>query len=440
MSVSYITAAVAGADRWHATEPWVRLGNRTVVWLLGGLLLFSAFVSISGAVVATGTVTFESSYKTVQHLDGGIVSKILVKNGDRVAEGDVLLTLVDTEARAALTVGQGRINDLLIQEARLAAERDNLEAFALPEGIDASDPGVQKIIAAQNSLFNARRTSQKGQQSVLAQKVAQLQGELKANAAEIASAKRQSEINTKELAGVMPLFEKGYVNQQRISPLQRENARLEGEIQRLGAEAERSKSALAETELRVAQGEKEYTSEVVDELRKVQAALAEEEQKRTALAGKLARTDVRAPYAGRVHALAVHTEGGVVTAASPILQIIPDNDRLVVEAQLQPREIDKVRPGQAAHVNFPAFNAKTTPRLLGHVKKVSPAQITDKEGRSYFTAEIEIGADEMATLGKEHQLVPGMPAEVYIETQSRSILSYFVKPLSDAMSRAFRES
>lgn len=440
MTVSNITRAVAGADQWHATEPWVKLGNRTVVWLLGGLFLFAAFVSISGAVVATGTVTFESSYKTVQHLDGGIVRKILVKNGDRVDVGDVLVLLEDKEARASLTVSEGRVHDLLIQEARLTAEREGKDSFALPEGLDAADPAVKKIVASQQSLFRARSTSQKGQQSVLTQKVAQLQGEIKANAAEIDSARRQREINTKELESVMPLYEKGFVNQQRLSPLQRESARLDGEMQRLAAEGEKLKSALAETELRVAQGDKEYLSDVAAELQKVEAALAEEDEKRKAIEEKVARTEIRAPTSGRVHALAVHTEGGVITAATPILQIIPDSDRLVVEAQLQPRDIDKVRVGHAARVNFPAFNAKTTPKLNGTVGKVSPAQMTDKDGRSYFTAEIEIGPQELTRLGAEHQLVPGMPAEIFIETHERSILSYFLKPLSDAMSRAFRES
>lgn len=439
MAVSHITAAVAGEDGWHLTEPWVKLGNRTVFWMLGGAVVFSALVSISGAVVATGSVTFENNYKTVQHLEGGIVSKILVKNGDTVKEGDVLLTLDDTQAKASLQVESGRVNDLLIQEARLTAERDHKDTFTLPAGIDRNDPAIQKIIAAQTSLFTARRSSQNGQQSVLQQRRAQLQGELNGNAAETAAAKRQSEINTGELAGVMPLYEKGFVNQQRISPLQREGARLEGEVGRLTADAGKIRSGLAETELRVAQSEKEYMNEVVDELRKVQSALAEEDEKRKAQADKLDHTSVRAPRSGRVHAMTVHTEGGVITAASPIMQIIPDNERFVVEAQLPPQQIDKVRPGQAAAVRFPAFNAKTTPRLEGHVTEVSPAQITDAQGRTYFTAEISIGADQLARLGKEHALVAGMPAEVYIETQSRSILSYFVKPLSDAMSHTFRE-
>ncbi len=192
-------------------------------------------------------------------------------------------------------------------------------------------------------------------------------------------------------------------------------------------------------ELKIAQSDKEFLQQVVDELRKTQSAIAELGETRTALEDKLRRTVVRAPRPGRVNALAIHTEGGVVQPASPMMQIIPDDERLIIDAQIATVDADKVRKGQAGMVRFPAFNARTTPRLEIRVVSVSPAQVTDQQGRTFFTVQVELGADQLALLGPGHELVPGMPAEVYIETETRSILSYFVRPLADALSRAFRE-
>ncbi len=433
-------SAPATSGDWLDTESWVRFGMRVVVWMFGGLIAFLALVSINGAVVAPGSVTVEGNYKTVQHLDGGIVSKILVKNGDRVKAGDVLVLLDDTQARATLAVTNSRLQDFLIQRTRLEAERGGKADYQLPAEVDPSNPDISKIVEAQKSLFDARRTSQFGQQSMLNERLTQLQGETQGLNAQLAATKKQRTINEKELASVQPLFDKGFVNQQRIAPLQRESARLEGETGRLMAELSKINSALAETELRAAQVDKEYLSQVADDLKTVEGRLAEQFETQKALADTLARTEVRSPVNGFVHGLTVHTEGGVITPASPLLQIVPDGARLIVEAQLQTQDIDKVHETQTASVNFPAFNASLTPRLQGQVKSVSPAQLTDKDGRSYFSAIVEISPEEIARIGKGHALVPGMPAEVFIETSSRSILSYLMKPLANALARTFREN
>ena len=246
-------------------------------------------------------------------------------------------------------------------------------------------------------------------------------------------------LNATELASVKPLYDRGFVNQQRLIPVQRDSARLEGEVGRLASEMSKSKSAIAEAQLKIAQSDKDFTQAVVDELRKVQAGLAEVAEQRTTLEDKLRRIDVRAPRAGRIHALAVHTEGGVIAPGTPIMQIIPEGERLIVDAQLQPQDIDKVRKGQPAYIRFTAFDAKSTPRLEASVLNVSAAQITDSQNRSYFTAQVALAEGELAKLPNGRDLVPGMPAEVYIETGSRTILSYFIKPLGDAMARTFRE-
>ena len=217
-----ITSApvVAGAD-WHLTEPWIRRGTRVVTWLVGGMLAWMAIVSISGAVMAPGRVTVESSYQTVQHLYGGIVREILVRNGDAVKAGDVLMRLDPTEVSANLSVARSRVRDLAIQAARLEAERDRRDAFKLPAGLDVADDETARIVSAQRALFEARRSSRLGEQSVLGERRRQLDGEMRGVQAQLDAAKKQSAINARELSSIRPLFDKGYVNQQRIAPLER---------------------------------------------------------------------------------------------------------------------------------------------------------------------------------------------------------------------------
>jgi HlyD family secretion protein len=431
------TAAVIADADWHLTEPWIRRGTRVVVWLVGGMLAWLMIVSISGAVMAPARVTVETSYQTVQHLYGGIVREILVRNGDTVEAGDVLVRLDATEVAANLSVARSRVRDLAIQAARLEAERDRRDAFEVPAGLDAADEETARIISAQRALFDARLTGRRGEQSVLGERRRQLEGEMRGVEAQLASAKKQAAINARELASIRPLYDKGYVNQQRIAPLEREAARLEGETGRLASEISKVQGSLMEVDLRIQQSEKAFTTEVVDELRKVQAALSEQRESERTFADRLARVDIRSPRAGRIHALKPQTIGGVVTAASPILQVIPDGERLIVAAELKTGDIDKVRVGQTAGVRFPALDSATTPRLEGQVVRVSPAELTDQNGRSYFTADVELSPEQLARLDAAHVLVPGMPAEVYFETGSHSMLSYLLKPLADAIAHTF---
>lgn len=429
------------AGHWQASEPWVRLGTRAAVIMFGGIVLVSLAVSIAGAVLAPGTVTVEGNYKAIQHLDGGIVAKINVRNGDLVRRGDVLVRLEDTAAQSNLAIVTSRLNDFMIQQARLIAERDRKAEFTLPEAVQpfAADPQVKDILATQQALFAARHASHLGELSVLKRRLEQVEAELSGQQIELKSRRRQLELANKELKDVEPLFAKGFANQQRLGGLQREQARLEGDVGRLVADIARNQGAIAEAGLRIAQSEKDFTQSVVDELRKVQTQLSETEEQRKTLADKLQRIEIRASDSGRVHALAANTEGGVIQAGTQIMQIIPDGERLLIEAQVQPQDIDKVRSGLPAMIRFPAFDARTTPRLSGKVSTVSAAELTSQQGKTYFTARIEIPPEEIARIGAKHKLVPGMPAEVYIETVTRSIFSYFMKPLIDAMTRSFRE-
>ncbi|MBL8566706.1 MAG: HlyD family type I secretion periplasmic adaptor subunit [Hyphomicrobiaceae bacterium] len=411
---------------------------RTVAGLVLGLAAWLLLASISGAVMAPGKVTVESSYQTVQHLDGGIVAEIRVRNGDQVRAGDVLLRLDGTRASADLAIARSRVRELSIQEARLEAERDRREAFARPSGLD-DDEETSRIQAAQKTLFAARRTGHLGERALLVERRGQLEGEVRGIEAQLSSSRKQADLVVRELTALRPLYEKGFVNRQRMLPIEREAARLEGETGRLSSDLAKAQGAVMEVDLRIAQLEKTFTTEVVDELRKVQAQLAEARASERTYVDRLARIEIRAPRSGRVHALSLQTVGGVISPASPILQVIPEDERLIVTAEMKTQDVDKVRAGQVATIRFPALDSATTPRLEGSVIRVSPAELVDKSGRSYFSADVEIAARELARLSSGHMLLPGMPAEVYFETGSRSMLSYLVKPLADALSHAFRD-
>ncbi len=438
MARSNATADMAPPEDWHLTDPWIRRGMRTVAGLVLGLAAWLLLASISGAVMAPGKVTVESSYQTVQHLDGGIIAEIRVRNGDQVRAGEVLLRLDGTKASADLAIARSRVRDLSIQEARLEAERDRREAFARPQDLD-DDEETNRIQVAQTALFTARRTGHLGERSLLVERRGQLEGEVRGIEAQLSSSQKQADLVVRELTALRPLYEKGFVNRQRMLPIEREAARLEGETGRLSSDLAKAQGAVMEVDLRIAQLEKTFTTEVVDELRKVQAQLAEARASERTFADRLARIEIRAPRSGRVHALSLQTVGGVISPASPILQVIPEDERLIVTAEMKTQDVDKVRAGQVASIRFPALDSATTPRLEGSVIRVSPAELVDKTGRSYFSADVEIAASELARLSTGHMLLPGMPAEVYFETGSRSILSYLVKPLADALSHAFRD-
>ena len=430
------------ADLWPSTEPWIAYGRMVLIGLAIVTVMFG-FVSISGAVVASGIVTVESSTKTVQHLDGGIVQRIFVKNGDVVKEGDILVKLDDTQVRANVSVSRGRTLDALTQRLRLEAERDGKSTFLLPDELTSQQSDAQSIrmFEAQHALFIARRTGRHGEQGVLKQRIEQLRNDLGGMQQQLESRQRELDLTSRELKNVLPLFEKGFINQARLGPLQRDQARLTGEVGRLLTDVEKAKSAMTEASLKLAQSDKDFNSQVADELRKTLSQFTEANETLAGLEDKLARTEIRAPRPGRINALAVSSEGGVIAPGSAIAQVVPDDEKLIIEARIQPTDIDKVRGGLNAVIKFPAFNAKTTPRLDGLVTVVSPATLKDQDqqNKPYYLVQVELPAEELAKLGRDHKLVPGMPAEVYIETQSRSILSYVVKPVADLISHLGRD-
>lgn len=422
-------------------RPVLLFGLVAIVLGLGGFTTWAAVAPLHSAVIAPGTVAVHSKRKQIQHLEGGIVESILVRDGDRVAPGDILLRLDETRARASLAILRSEHDSALASEARLLAERDDLAEIVFPEDLvaRATEAGPAALIAGQDALFQARRISMAGEVEILEQRIHQLGEQADGLQAQVAAQVRQIDLIADELAGLQQLFEKGHAPRTRILALQREEAELQGERGELLASIARTKTAAGETKMEIIQLEREFREAVIAELREVQQQLFDLAERIAAAEHVVQHIDVRAPVGGKVVGLGVHTVGGVIRAGDTILEIVPEEDRLVVLAQVQPLDIDNLVVGQEADVRITAFKQRSAPTLAGQLAYVSADAITDsRSGESFFQARIEIPAEQVARLDGK-RLQPGMPAEVIVKTGARTALEYLVQPILDSADRAWRE-
>jgi HlyD family secretion protein len=334
-----------------------------------------------------------------------------------------------------------QLDQLTAREARLKAERDDAPSISVPADLAArkSEPDVDEIIRGEESLFRTRRDSREGQKSQLLERVGQLTKEAEGISAQIAAKTREIALIADELAGLAGLEERQLVTTTKLAALKREKARLEGELGQYEAAAAQASGRKTEVKLQIVRLDQEMKTEVVKELRETQTKIAEFSERKIAAEDLLRRVEIRAPQSGVVHQLTVFTVGGVVNPGEPIMLIVPQGDRLLVETQISPRDIDQVRVGLAARLRFSAFDQQTTPQIEGKVLSVSPDLTRDPNtGEAYFTARIAISDGEIAKLG-DSKLQPGIPVEVQITTRERTAMSYLVKPLADQINRAFRE-
>lgn len=427
----------------HSIQRYLMLGT-----ILSGLLTFgiggwAATTELSSAVIAQGSLVVDSSVKKVQHQSGGIVSDLRVRNGDRVRAGDILLRLDETQSKAAASIIIKNVDELLARQARLETERDNSGEINFPAALldPPRDPESEaaRAIAAERNLFSLRRQAREGQKSQLKERGAQLQEEIKGYSGQLEAKKKEVEFIQRELAGVRTLWDKKLVPVSRLTALERDATRIEGERSQLEGMIAQARGKIAEIELQVIQVDQDLRTEVGKELVEVRSRLSELAERKTAAVDQLKRIDIRAPQSGVVHQLAAHTIGGVIGPGEQIMLVVPDADTLTVEVKIAPQEIDHVYPGQPATLRFSAFNQHTTPEITGEVNVVSADLTQDQRtGNSFYTARIGLKADEVGRLGSV-KLVPGMPVDAYIQTGSRTALSYLVKPLRDQASRAFKE-
>ncbi|HKS17932.1 MAG TPA: HlyD family type I secretion periplasmic adaptor subunit [Bradyrhizobium sp.] len=416
-------------------------GTVIAVVLTAGIGGWAATTELSGAITASGSVVVDSNVKKVQHLTGGIVGELLVREGDRVHIGDTLLRLDDTVLRAGLAIYTKGLDEMRARKARLASERDGAEHILVPPELLATplSPEFALALDSERKLFDLRRTARQGQKSQLRQRIAQLDDEVQGYAALQQAKADEIEIIQRELTGVRLLWQKNLIQINRLTVLEREAARLKGELAQSVASSAQVRGKIAEIELQIIQIDQDLSSEVAKELREIDGKIGEFIERKVTAEDQLKRVDIRAPQNGVIHQLSVHTVGGVVSPADPVMLIVPEADVLTVEAKVSPQDIDQLYPGQPASLRFSAFNQRTTPEIQGAISRISADVTSDQRtGQNFYTARVSIAPEELARLGNV-KLLPGMPAEIFARTYDRSVLSYFIKPLSDQIVRAFRE-
>src|SRR5262245_36503692 len=423
------------------------MGLAIGVLLVGGFGGWATTVQLAGAVIAPGTVVVESYVKKVHHPTGGIVGQILVKEGERVEAGQVVLRLDDTVTKASLGVWRSQLDVFLAREARLLAERDEAPAIVFSQELIARrhEASVASAIAGEEKLFDSRKTALTGQRAQLRERVAQTNEEIRGLVAQQEAKESELGLIGKELIGLADLYGKNLVSISRYTLLQRDQARLQGERGALIASIARARGKISETELQIIQLDQDFRTDVLKDLREAQGKIAEFRERVTAAEDQLMRVDLRAPREGLVHRLAVHTVGGVIGNGETIMQIVPMADELVVEAKVSPSDIDQVATGAQAVVRIMAGNQRITPQIIGQVTRISADLAVEQEQSqtaqpppAYYSVRITLAPEEVARLG-DLRLVPGMPAETFIQTHERTPLEYLLKPLREQIARSFRE-
>ncbi len=419
----------------------IALGFGIIVLFFGGFLGWAALAPLGSAAIAPGVVSVETNRKTIQHLEGGIIGAIKVKDGDNVKAGQVLVVLDETQPRASLELVRVRQLASIALKARLVAERNDAKRISFPDELRArrKETKVAEIIDGQINIFEARRNAYAGQVAILNQRIKQLAEEIKGTQGQIESEKRQITLVADEISDVSGLVEKGLVPRPRLRALQRDAAKIEGSLSLNRSRIAQIGQTIAETRLQISELTTAKINEVSQELRDVQADLFDLEERERAARDVLNRTVIRAPLEGTVVNLQVHTLGGVIAPGAPLLDIVPSEDRLIVEARVSPSDIDIVQVGLSAQVRFTAFSQRRTQPVDATVTAISADRLTDdRTGEIFYLARIEIKDDLAEKLGG-NKLYPGMQAEVMIVTGERTALEYFLKPITSSLNRAFRE-
>ena len=425
----------------RALERELRTGVR--VLLIVGISIggWATLVPLAGAVIVPGNLVVQSNVKAIQHPTGGVVAEIAVHNGQRVIGGELLVRLDATQAQASLQVITKQLDEIRARMARLVAERDGRTQIAIPAELAsrASEDAVKTLIMSEESLFRARDNARRSQIDVFQSRIAQLGEQIAGLDAQIEAKTKQLDLISGELAGVQGLYDKQLVPLARLTALQRESARIEGERGQLTSAIAETRSKIGESQLQILKLEHDFRTDVVKELGENQGKEAELVERGTAARDVLDRIEIHTPASGVVQQLSIHSVGGVIRPGDSIMEIVPDLDDLQIEARLQPADIDHVRTGQDAYVRFSAFSQRVTPQVSGVVSYVSPDTSRDQQANApYFTVRVSLPEDERRRL-VGLQLVPGMPAEVFMQTGSRTMMSYLLKPIMDQMRRAFVE-
>ena len=442
-----VSAMISPARPEYSENPEysARMPIQVGLWMMaavfGAFGLWAGLAPLESAALAPGYVVLDSNKKTIQHLEGGIVEDILVREGSRVKMGDPLVKLNPTASESRLDLFTNQLQGYQAIEARLIAERDNKEKIEFPKELldKKDDPKIKEIIDNQLNQFKTRRENLQGQIAILKQKGEQSKKEIDGLNAQVTSADDQIKFLNEEIKTVRILLEQGNANKPRLLALQRAKAQLEGQRGENQAQIARAEQLVAETELSVKNQQNDFQNKVATDLKDTQMQLGDLGERVRASKDVMNRVVITSPVTGIVTALGVHTKGGVIAPGAKIMDIVPIGDKLIVEAKVSPQDIDVVHANMKAQVRLTSFKSRNVPPVEGTVENVSPDRFVDeRSGISYFIARIEIPKENIDKL-KNVELSSGMPADVMIVTGTRTLLQYILSPISDSFHAAFRE-
>ena len=410
-----------------------------IALFFGGIGSWAAIAPLNGAIVGNAIIKVDGNRKSVQHLDGGIVKDLRIKEGDKVNSGDVLIVLDETQARAEYDVLSQQYMVLRATEARLLTELDHGSELVMPEDLKKEGSYFKSVWSGQVSQFDSRRAALEGQRNVIREKINQLGSQIVGGEAQVKAFTDQISSIRAEAKDIAPLVERGLIARPRILQLERTAFRLEGQIADATANIAKARQAIAEQQQQIAQLDNDRMADVTKDLRDTQAKMLEVIPKAMNAKAVLGRMEIRSPYAGRVVALTVFSVGGVIQRGEKILDIVPDQDSLTIEAQIAVEDISDIRPNMRAEVHLTAYKQRIVPIIHGDVIQVSADRLTDpKTNNPYYVAFVRIDAEELAAM-PNIKLYPGMPATVMIPTIQRTALDYIVGPLVMSFNHSFRQ-
>jgi HlyD family type I secretion membrane fusion protein len=423
--------------------PVVRFGLGVLLFGFLGFLAWAVLAPLDEGAVAPGVVTVESYRKAIQHQQGGIIKELLVRDGDAVKQGQPLVRLDEIQAESLAGSLRVQYLGLLAVETRLVAERENAAQVPWPKELREAreDPQVANVLRVQEDLFRTRRRAYEGELSILRESIAGFTEQIKGFEGLVAGKEQQIRLLDEDLASNKKLFEQGFISRSKLYELQRLQADLASSLGEDMSKRASAKQALAESKLKLLQREQEYRREVSTQLTEVQREGAKLREQLNAAEDTARRVVIRAPEDGVVVGLSVHTVGGVVKPGETLMEIVPQHSGLIIDAQVQPHDVDRVYPGLDAEVRFTAFPMASTPIVIGKVERVSADRLTDQRtGQPYYLTRVLVTADELTKLGPNRDKVrPGMNADVIVKAGERTLFTYLVKPLRDRLARAFKE-
>lgn len=431
------------AQIWSARRP-VLIGMFGLLLLVGGFGTWAVKSSIAGAIIASGRIEVDRNRQIVQHPDGGVVSEILVDEGDTVALGDTLIRLDSNLLGSELLIAEGQLFELMARRGRLEAERDGAEAIVFdPVLLEESKirPELDELIAGQMRLFAARRESVSRESEQLEKRRGQIRNQIEGITAQQVSLNTQLELIQQELTNQQSLFDRGLAQAGTVLNLQRTAANLDGTLGELKASEAQAEGRITEIDIEILKLGTQQREEAITRLRDLQYRELELAEQRRSLKERLQRLDIAAPVSGVVYGLQVYTPRSVIRPADPVLYLVPQDRPLVIAARVEPIHIDQIFVGQKVTLRFSGLDQRQTPELFGTVTKISADAFEDANSQvSFYRAEIVLNDEEQAKLPEGTVLIPGMPVETFIRTEDRSPMSYLVKPLADYFIKAFRES